>query len=129
VKIKFWLTTISAFKDHGGDATKERELTPEEELDLKQSWYLYRKFLSEDEKTIEMLDKIYGHDKHSALINTPEKRACWRVGNETQKTGGLLLYQDTTCDYRSVWTATEEKSVTGYDEYYRSLGASMSMKA
>ena len=129
MKVKFRLMTLSALKDHGCDVTQERDLTPEEELDLKHSWSLYCRFLAEDAKTVEMLNKIYSHDKHSALINTPEKRACWRVGNETQRTGGLGLHHAITSDYKFVWTATEERSVTGYDEYYRSLGASMSRKA
>ena len=129
MKMKFRLTTINALKDHGCDATQERDLTPEEEQDLTRSWALYRRFLAEDAKTIAMLNKIYGHGNHFALINTPEKRACWRVGNETQKTGGFGLHYDTIGDYRSVWTATEEKNVTGYDGYYRSLGSSASRKA
>jgi hypothetical protein len=119
VKAKFQLTTISAFKDHGGNVTQERDLTLEEEQDLRLSWALYRKFLAEDAKTVELLDKIYSSGKWS-FINTPEKRSCWRVGYETQKTGALCLDHD----FKFMWTATEERSVTGYDEYYRSLGAS-----
>lgn len=75
MKVKFVLTTISALKDHGGNATQDRDLTQEEEQELRLSWDLYSKFLSEDAKTVEMLDRIYGPSKHSALINTPEKRA------------------------------------------------------
>jgi hypothetical protein len=125
VRAKFHLITISALKDHGGEVTQERDLTSKEEQDLRLSWDLYSRFLAEDVETIGSLDKIYGHDKHSALINTPEKRACWRVGNETQTSGGLYINHD----FRFVWTATEEGSVTGYDEYYRCLGASASRKA
>jgi hypothetical protein len=125
VRAKFQLTTINALKDHGGEVTQERDLTSKEEQDLRLSWDLYSRFLAEDVETIGSLDKIYGHDKHSALINTPEKRACWRVGHETQMSGGLYINHD----FRFVWTATEEGSVTGYDEYYRCLGASASRKA
>ena len=51
-------------------------------------------------------------------INTPEKRACWRVGHETQKGGGFDLHHDINCER----TATEAGSVTGgNDDYYRCL--------
>ena len=125
MRAKFQLTTISALKDHGGEATQERDLTSKEEHDLRLSWDLYRGFLARDVETVELLDKIYGRGKHSTLINTLEKRACWRVGHETQMSGGLYMDHD----FRFVWTATEEGSVTGYDEYYRCLGASASRKA
>jgi hypothetical protein len=125
VRAKFQLTTISALKDHGGEATQERELTPKEEQDLRLSWDLYRGFLARDVETVELLDKIYGRDKHSTLINTLDKRACWRVGHETQMSGGLYINHD----FRFIWTASEEGSVTGYDEYYRCLGAIASRKA
>lgn len=39
MKIKFRLTTVGALKDHGCDTIKERALTPEEERDLKHSWF------------------------------------------------------------------------------------------
>jgi hypothetical protein len=94
VRAKFQLTTISALKDHGGEATQERELTPKEEQDLRLSWDLYRGFLARDVETVELLDKIYGRDKHSTLINTLDKRACWRVGHETQMSGGLYINHD-----------------------------------
>ena len=107
MKVKFRLITLRALKDHGCDATQERDLTSEEEQGLRHSWVLYRKFLAEDAKTVEILNRIYGNDKHSALINTPEKRACLRVGIETQKNGGLSLDNAISCEYRFVWTATE----------------------
>ena len=77
-----------SLKGHGGNSTRERALTDAEELPLRHSWELYKTFLAEDYETIEMIDNIYGPGKASAL-NTPEKRACWRVGHETQKSGGF----------------------------------------
>lgn len=124
MKAKFILTTLSGFKEHGGNVTQERELTLEEEQDLRLSWDLYRKYLSDDGHTIKILDRVYGPGKWSSLIHTPEKRACWRVGYETQKMGGFYLDRDTNYDFRFAWVASQEGSVTGYDEYYRTLGAS-----
>jgi hypothetical protein len=127
MKAKFQLTILSALRGHGGNATREWELTKAEEEDLRHSWDLYRKFLGDDVYTKEMLAKIYGPGKVSAL-NTPEKRACWRVGHETQICGSFdLIYNDA---YRYEWTATEAGSVTvGYDDHYRALGASSSRQA
>lgn len=69
MNVEFKLTTLSALRDLGGNATQERDLTPEEVWDLQHSWELYRRYLSEDAKTVEMLDRTYGH-QHSALINS-----------------------------------------------------------
>lgn len=38
--------------------------------------------------------------------------------------GGCYFDHDINHEFRFVWTATEEGSMTGYDEYYRALGAS-----
>ena len=86
MKAKFRLTTLSAMKGHGGNSTRERALTGAEEIVLRHSWELYKTFLAKDQETVEMIDIIYGPGKWSSL-NTPEKRACWRVGHETQRSG------------------------------------------
>ena len=67
MRAKFQLIVINALKDHGGEVTQERDLTSKEEQDLRLSWDLYSRFLAEDVETIGSLDKIYSHDKHSAL--------------------------------------------------------------
>ena len=84
----------------------------------------YNNALNQDKETKKILDRIYGQEKWSAL-DTAERRACWRVGYETQETGGKFSNPDSDSEKFHPWRALHPVMATKNDNFFRALGASM----
>jgi hypothetical protein len=100
-----------------------RQLTEAEKKGFARNTEAYQKYLLEDNATIEILDKLLGKNRWSAL-NTVEKRALWRAGYEIR--GRCVLFTGEQSESKS-WKALGDKDVTedDLDAYYYTLGKSM----
>ena len=104
--------------------------------ELVSSRELFERFLLDEEGTKKVIVEVLGEGEHPGLP-TPEARACWRVGYETQTVGGWIYRERRDSNDVISWTARgtteghfldwckKEFDVTGLDNYYRCLGASM----
>lgn len=122
----FERSVLSALTGRGGNMKAFRQLTGTEKEKIAQARELYEKFLADDQKSIEIIDKIYGVGKAKALYS-PERRALWRVGHE-MGWGGCISFSKHSMD---IWhfTANSDQEATDNDAYYMTLGASAPRQA
>ena len=114
-----------------------RQLSHKEKAAFQANSDAYRKYILEDQKTIEILDQVLG--KYPAL-DTREKRAAWRAGYELN--GPSVIYtsknSNTSLSWKAIdpegidhdvsefWRSDDRKNATDNDAYYYTLGACMS---
>lgn len=97
-----------------------RQLTSAEKEKVAQARELYEKFLAEDDKSVVIIERIFGMGNAKAL-NSPEKRALWRVGHEMNWCG-CFSYSKHSMDFWD-FTAKDGQAVTENDPYHMTLGA------
>ena len=84
-----------------------------------------RRLLSQDEETIEILNRVYGEGKWG--LNTKEKRAAWRFGFEhPDALVGKFSHSDTPKERFHPIRLLHPKQLTDMDSFYVALGQCMS---